>query len=277
MTTAPALYPPIQKDAAVHRKAALFGGVYNNHLALETACRMAADRGCDALWQMGDLGGFGPNPDKVFPILRKYGVRCIQGNYEESLVARASDCGCGYTHPKDNHYAALSYDYTDQHISDENRAWLATLPKQAQVRVGGLTLHLCHGSPRRINEFLWETTTSDGFIASLARDLKFNVLCCTHSGLPWSRAVAPGVWALNVGVLGRPANDGTQNVWYAEVSETSGRPKIELVKVDYDWQALAAEMAEEKLPQEFIDTITTGWWTTCLEILPGKERARGRF
>jgi hypothetical protein len=36
-------------------------------------------------------------------------------------------------------------------------------------------------------------------------------------------------------------------------------------------------MAEEKLPREFIETVLTGWWTTCLEILPGKERVRGKF
>ena len=41
--------------------------------------------------------------------------------------------------------------------------------------------------------------------------------------------------------------------------------------------ALAEEMRDEQLPEEFIATILTGWWTTCLEILPAKERALGRF
>ena len=36
----------------------------------------------------------------------------------------------------------------------------------------------------------------------------------------------------------------------------------------------AAEMEQENLPLPFIETIRTGWWTTCLEILPAKERAR---
>ena len=39
----------------------------------------------------------------------------------------------------------------------------------------------------------------------------------------------------------------------------------------------AREMRSEGLPSEFIETIETGWWTTCLEILPAKERARGKF
>lgn len=270
-------YLPVEKLGAGYRKVALFGGVYNNHLALETACRMATERGCEALFQLGDLTGFGPSPDKVFPILERFGVRCIQGNYEESHAARATDCGCGYTHPRDNHYAALSYDYSDRNLSDGNRARMAAFPKQIQFSVGRAVVHLCHGSPRRINEFLWETTTSDAFLKALARDLRFNVLACTHTGLPWSRRAAPEVWAVNVGVLGRPANAGERHVWYAEITDRSGRPDIEMVRVDYDWRALAEEMAAEGLPPEFIETITTGYWTTCLEILPGKERAIGRY
>ena len=39
---------------------------------------------------------------------------------------------------------------------------------------------------------------------------------------------------------------------------------------------LAEEMAAERLPAEFIESIVTGWWTTCLEVLPSKERRRGR-
>lgn len=258
-------------------KLALFGGVYNNHLAFRKACEMAKAHGCEALYQQGDLGGFGPFPNKVFPILKEFNVQCIQGNYEESLINHIDDCGCGYTHPRDNHFAQLSYDYTTNNLSDENRKLLGTFPKQMQLNLGGAVIHLCHGSPRRINEFLWETTTSNAFVLSMMRDLKCDILSCTHTGLPWKREVAPGKWIVNIGALGRPANDGQQNVWYAELTLSNGQVSIEHVKVDYDWKKLAEEMAAERLPQEFIDTITTGWWTTCLEILPGKERVRGKF
>jgi hypothetical protein len=258
-------------------KVALLGGVYNNHVALRTACQSAVANGCEAIFQMGDLGGFGPHPNKVFPLLEEFGVRCIQGNYEESLIQRLADCGCGYTHPKDNHYAALSYDYTDRNLSEENRALLGTFPKQLQFKLGTLTVHLCHGSPRRINEFLWETTTSNGFVKRIAADLRCHVLCCTHTGLPWTRQAAPDLQIVNVGALGRPANNGKQNVWYAELAWTGLTLDVRFIPVEYDWKALAMEMREEKLPAEFIETIETGWWTTCLEILPGKERMKGRF
>ena len=52
---------------------------------------------------------------------------------------------------------------------------------------------------------------------------------------------------------------------------------VEFIPVAYDHQRLAGEMRAEKLPEEFVETILSGWWTTCLEVLPAKERLRGRF
>jgi hypothetical protein len=82
---------------------------------------------------------------------------------------------------------------------------------------------------------------------------------------------------VNVGALGRPANDGNPAVRYALLEESGGGVTHHFVPLAYDFEGLAREMEEEGLPAEFVETIRTGWWTTCLEILPGKERVRGRF
>jgi hypothetical protein len=81
---------------------------------------------------------------------------------------------------------------------------------------------------------------------------------------------------VNVGVVGRPENDGTTNVWYA-ILTAGPELQVEFVPVAYDAETLAREMEAERLPAEFVETIRTGWWTTCLENLPSKERARGKF
>ncbi len=86
-----------------------------------------------------------------------------------------------------------------------------------------------------------------------------------------------GAGYVNAGALGRPANDGRTCVWYATLSTDADRLEVEHVPVRYDHEALAREMAREGICEEFVTTIRTGWWTTCLEILPGKERARGRY
>ena len=99
----------------------------------------------------------------------------------------------------------------------------------------------------------------------------------THTGLHWSRFVEPGRGIVNCGALGRPANDGRTNVWFAIVEAADDGLRADLVPVEYDHEGLAREMRSEGLPDEFVETIRTGWWTSCLEVLPAKERAAGRY
>jgi len=256
---------------------AVFGGIYSNYVALEAALSDARKRGAEAIYCLGDLGAFGPYPDRVFPLLHEHRVQCIQGNYDNSIGTDLADCQCGYTDPRDNHFARLSYRYTYDNTSPANRRWLAALPPQIRLELNGCRLLLCHGSPRRTNEFLWESATSTHFLDHLADTFGADVILTTHTGIKWHRPLARGRHFINVGVLGRPENDGRPNVWYTLVDVAAGRVSAEFVPVDYDHRRLARDMEEERLPAEFIETILTGWWTTCLEVLPAKERRRGRF
>ena len=259
-----------------YSRIAVFGGVYNNALALEATLEDARQRDVEAIFCLGDMGGFGPYPDRVFPLLKPAGVLAIQGNYDASLALGKGDCGCGYTDPRDNFFARVSYEYTFQKTSADNKAWLGRLPKQRRIRLGRLQALMCHGSPRIINEFLWESSTPNGLVQKLLRDCGTDVILCTHTGIKWHRRLAEGKHLVNVGVIGRPENDSRTHVWYTIL--TAGDDlQVEFVPVHYDHERLALQMAREGLPHEFVETIRTGWWTTCLEILPAKERARGEY
>ena len=257
---------------------AFFGGVYSNYLALERAIDDARRRGADALYCLGDFGAFGPFPDRAIEILRDAEVICLQGNYDHSIGNGLEDCQCGYTDPRDNHFAEISYDYTRRGTSAEHCRWMRELPEQIRLELGPRRVLLCHGSPRKMNEFLWESTTPTHFLDKLAGDFEADLILATHTGIKWQRELAGGRRFVNVGVLGRPENDGRKNVWYTML-EQSGRsePCVEFIPVEYDHHRLASEMAGEGLPSEFVETVLSGWWTTCLEILPSKERRRGRF
>ncbi len=255
---------------------AVFGGVYSNHLALQAALADARARGVDAVYCLGDLGAFGPHPDRVFPLLRDGGVLCIQGNYDDSVGNGLADCQCGYTDPRDNYFARLSYDYTLRNTGLANRAWMRDLPAQRRIQLGRYRVLLCHGSPRRVNEFLWESTTPTHFLDRLAEGYDADVILATHTGIKWHRPLSAGRHFVNVGVLGRPENDGRREVWYA-LLEAGPDLRVEFVPVAYDHDRLAREMQLERLPEEFVETIRTGWWTTCLEVLPAKERRRGMY
>jgi diadenosine tetraphosphatase ApaH/serine/threonine PP2A family protein phosphatase len=261
------------------RRVALFGGVYSNHLALEATLADAATAGADQAVCLGDLGAFGPHPDRSCEIVRRSGIPVVQGNYDHSLGHSLPDCRCGYTDPRDNVFATLSYRYTYARTDPAHRMWMRALPAEVRISMAGREVLVCHGSPRRLNEFLWESACSDAFLTWLLDESGADDLCVTHTGLPWTRELPGGRRVVNVGAIGRPANDGDPRIIYAILvaPENDAPLEVEWRRVAYDHHALAAEMRDERLPEEFVETIETGWWTTCLEVLPMKERARGRY
>lgn len=258
---------------------AVFGGVYSNHLALEATLADAERQSAQAIYCLGDIGGFGPHPDLAADRLRESEVQVVQGNYDDSVGNGLDDCQCGYSDPRDNHFAQISFEYTLNGTSERNRNWMRSLPTQRRIQLGGRKLLLAHGSPRRANEFLWESTCSDAFLDRLLREHECDVLLVTHSGLHWQRVLqeAPARAVVNVGAIGRPANDGDPAVHYALLSVDDGRLHVEFRRVEYEFERLAREMESEDLPEEFVRTIRSGWWTSCLEILPARERAAGRY
>jgi predicted phosphodiesterase len=275
--TSPSPLTPLPPgERGTRGRIAVFGGIYSNHLALAVALEDARRRGVEPIYCLGDLGAFGPHPDRVFPLLHEHGVVCLQGNYDNSVGNERADCQCGYTDPRDNHFAQISYDYTLRNTSPANRSWMRELPAERRLLLGHYRVLLCHGSPRRVNEFLWESTTSTHFLEHMADAHQADVILATHTGIKWRRRLSGDRHFVNVGVLGRPENDGRTNVWYA-VLEAAPELRVEFVSVEYDHARLAREMRDEKLPEEFVETVLTGWWTTCLEILPAKERRAGRY
>ena len=152
----------------------------------------------------GTWAPLGRIPIGVFPLLIDHGVRCIQGNYDHSVGNGLADCQCGYTDPRDNHFARLSYAYTFANTGVGHRAWLRDLPPQLRMKLGKYRLLLCHGSPRRTNEFLWESTTSTHFLDQLLQTHDTDVVLATHTGIKWHRRLANDRHFVNVGVLGRP-------------------------------------------------------------------------
>lgn len=263
-----------------YARVAVFGGVYNNYLALERTLADARRRGAEAVICLGDVGAFGPHPDRSIRILREAGIPTVQGNYDHSVGHGLADCQCGYTDPRDNHYAHLSYTYTFARTGDHHREWLRERPPWLRTRMGGLRVHLCHGSPRRTNEFLWASTTPEPFLRRLLDQADADLVLCTHTGLHFQRRLEDGRGLVNVGVIGRPDNDGDPAVHYALLTATADaieRVSVEFVRLPYAHERLAREMESEGIAPEFVATVRTGWWTTCLEVLPARERAASRY
>ncbi len=255
---------------------AVFGGVYSNTHALDAVLAHPDVTGADRVFCLGDVGGFGPHPDRAAARLMGARVPVVRGNYDEAIGLGLDDCACGYTDPDDRRFAQISYDYTLAHTAPQHRSWMRSLPDSIRFETGGRRVLLCHGSPRRVNEFLWESTASDAFLEWLCLDHDTDIVLCTHTGLPWHRPLASGRHVINVGAIGRPAHEGTPGVRFAVV-EIGDEVTTRFPLVPYDHEQLAREMESEHLPAEFVTTIRTGWWTTCLENMPARERRKGPY
>ncbi len=214
--------------------------------------------------------------DPLWPLLTDNGVECIAGNYDIAIASGADHCGCGYSDERDNELAQAIYDHTRAVTSPAFARWMDALPGSLRESVGGVDVLAVHGSPVAVNDFLWESLQDDALRSRLdaAEGGRPDLLLCTHTGIGWQRRVDDTL-VVNVGAIGRPANDGRREGWFAVVELEDGEVRAELVPVAYDWRAQAASMCAAGLSEWFVETIETGWWTTCLEVVPPAERARG--
>ena len=155
---------------------------------------------------------------------------------------------------------------------------MGTLPRRRRVRLGDRELLLVHGSPRRINEFLFQSTSPAPFLEVLLDQNRCDGILCTHTGLHWHRRLPSGRDVVNVGVIGRPANDGRHPRLVRDAGGARGRARTSSwCRSSTTTRGWPPRCGAEGLPEEFVETILTGWWTTCLEILPARERAASRF
>ncbi len=226
---------------------AVCGGPYANPYALATFITDARARGCERLFCLGDLGGFGAEINALWPLLREAGIECVAGNYDVAIARGDADCGCGYRDPRDNESAQLIYDHTRAHTSPEFAAWMGQLPTERRLDIDGRDVHLVHGSTLALNDFWWDSLPEEQHQARVAAS-GAEVIVCTHSGLPWQRQVGTSL-VVNVGVLGKPANDGHHNVWYAVLDLDADHTGAELVALDYDWAAQATSMRRAGCPR----------------------------
>ncbi|MCZ7570213.1 MAG: metallophosphoesterase [Ardenticatenaceae bacterium] len=138
---------------------AIFSDVHANLPALEAVLDDIDRQRPDAVFCLGDLVGYAPWPNEVVNLIRARHSPFIAGNYDLGVGQRRDDCGCAYRTELDKARGAESIAFTNQVVTDEVRAYLKSLPRHLCLtfEVVGATaeLLLVHGSPRRVNEYLF--------------------------------------------------------------------------------------------------------------------------
>ena len=78
------------------------------------------------------------------------------GNYDDGVGFDRDDCGCAYREADEKRRGDQSLAWTRAQVTAENKAFLRTLVHEIRFEADGRRVLLVHGSPRKINEYLFE-------------------------------------------------------------------------------------------------------------------------
>ena len=241
-------------------KVAVISDIHGNRQAFEATLEAVAASDAAELWCLGDLVGYGADPDACVELAREHAAVCLAGNHDLAVTGEI---------PLDefSRGASLAVQWTQDVIAPDNLAFLASLsPTGAEGPVG-----LYHASPR---DPVWEYVLST-LLAELCLDEQRHRLCLighSHVALSFGRRegelttgeprrggaqldLGAGEWLLNPGSVGQPRDGDPRAAWLLlDLDE----PSVSFERTDYDIAAAAAAIRAARLPDSLAERLEYG-------------------
>lgn len=256
-------------------KIALFSDIHANLPALEGFFKDVDRRNPDSIYCLGDLVGYNVWPNEVINAIRKKGIPTIAGNYDFGIGRTSNDCGCAYKTDTEKDMGKISISYTNSLVRPDERQYLRTLPAhikvEFQLNEDKLNLLLVHGSPRKINEYLFEDREEKSLLR-IMHDADADIMCFGHTHKPYHRTLAETAeektryrHAINIGSVGKPKDaDPRGGYVLLHINENSSilKPEsiqVEFIRFEYDIEKAARAVEESPLPNEYADMLRKGY------------------
>jgi putative phosphoesterase len=250
---------------------ALFSDIHANLPALEACLADMEARKPDAIYCLGDLVGYNMWANEVIQLIRQRGIPTIFGNYDQGIGLHSDECGCAYKTDVEKEMGKISISFTNSIVGEEERNYLRTLP--AHIRIDfhmqdeKLSVLLVHGSPRRVNEYLFEDREEKSMLR-IMEQAQADVMCFGHTHKPFHRAMQDGEryrHAINIGSVGKP-KDGDPRGCYVilqiDLQSKHTDPnaiQVEFVRFTYDIEKAARAVEESPLPDAYADMLRKGY------------------
>jgi putative phosphoesterase len=252
-------------------KIALFSDIHANLPALQAFFKDVEERKPDAIYCLGDLVGYNIWPNEVINEIRKRGIPTIAGNYDFGIGRTSNDCGCAYKTDLEKANGSVSISFTNEIVKEEERRYLRTLPAHIKVEFqlnnDKLNLLLVHGSPRKINEYLFEDREEKSMLR-IMHDADADIMCFGHTHKPYHRVLTEENLhyrhAINIGSVGKP-KDGDPRGGYVmlhinENSSISDKDTVqtEFIRFEYDVEKAAKAVEDSPLPNDYAESLRKG-------------------
>lgn len=253
---------------------ALFSDIHANLPALEACLQDIDSRKPDAVYCLGDLVGYNIWPNEVVNEVRRRGIPTIAGNYDQGIGLMSDECGCAYKTEPEKDMGKISISYTNSIVKSEERKYLRTLPAHIRVEFqlnnDKLNLLLVHGSPRKINEYLFEDRDEKS-LYRIMEQADADIMCFGHTHKPYHKAlssIAEGQnhfrHAINIGSVGKPKDNDPRGCYVMLTIEDYSNIKVaesiqvEFVRFQYDVEKAAKAVEDSPLPNEYADMLRRG-------------------
>jgi putative phosphoesterase len=234
----------------------IFGDIHGNLPALEALWGDMDRRGLQNRYCLGDLVGYGTFPNEVVEFVRSRKIPTLMGNYDEGIGNSSEECGCAYRDAFSKALGQRSIAWTNEHTTVENKAFLRELPLHIPEKLNGLRVSLVHGSPRRVNEYLYEDRP-DSSLERLLDIAEADVLVCGHTHIPYHRVLPSGRHFVNAGSVGKP-KDGDPRGCYIVLETDEQDLQVQFIRVSYDIERTAQAIEGSEMPDEYAQMLRTG-------------------
>ena len=230
---------------------AVFGDIHGNIEALRAAYA-AIEGSVDAIFHLGDLGGYAPFVNEVAEFLLGHDIRGVQGNYDDAVANDREHCGCRSEDALQERMADLSFEWTKKHVTPMTKEYLASLQKEIAFEAHGRKVLIFHAAPHK-NNLYWFEDRPDKFFREMADKSDADILIYGHTHKPYRKDLDGKVF-INAGSVGKP-KDGDPRACVALIEIASDAVQVEFRRVPYDVEKTAAAIVERGLPEYYAERL----------------------
>jgi predicted phosphodiesterase len=227
---------------------AVIGDIHGNLEALEAVLSECESRDVDQFFCLGDIVGYGANPNECLKLIREIGALCVCGNHDHAVIGAQN---LNYF----NSHAREAVIWTARQLTDESKRWLKSLSLVQHLP----DFSLVHGSLQSPELFNYVQTIKDAEYNFRQMDRPLLFLGHSHYPLacfdtsPMTYTLDPIIpldlsvkTVINIGSVGQPRDENPCSCFAVyEVEEC----KVELVRVKYDVEKAAGKILAAGLPQ----------------------------
>jgi len=222
---------------------AVIGDIHSNIDALKNVLKDINTKNVDFIASTGDLVGYLPFPNEVIQLIRKHGVLAVQGNHDKHFAAVQKMEDAKINSLSDEMIQSnASAIFTSKMITDDNRRFLENLPEKLILECNGLKVLVVHGSPRKIDEYLYE---NQALLSEVAETVQEDIIICGHTHIPYITKVNNKQF-INAGSVGKPKHGNSQST-YVIIDIANGMVNCEIFEVNYNLENIVNAIKENRM------------------------------